>query len=36
VAWFLAWVRKHGFVPFAIYRIAIGIAVLVWAAKIAG
>src|SRR5579863_1230730 len=21
VAWFLAWVRKHGFVPFAIYRI---------------
>lgn len=36
VAWFLAWVRKHGFVPFAIYRIAIGISVLVWAAKIAG
>lgn len=36
VAWFLAWVRKHGFVPFAIYRIAIGIAVLVWAAKLAG
>ena len=36
VAWFLGWVRKHGFVPFAIYRIVIGIAVLVWAAKIAG
>lgn len=35
VAWFLGWVRKHGFVPFAIYRIVIGIAVLVWAAKIA-
>ena len=36
VAWFLGWVRKHGFVPFAIYRIVIGVAVLVWAAKIAG
>ncbi len=32
VAWFLAWVRKHGFVPFAIYRIVIGAAVLAWAA----
>lgn len=31
VAWFLAWVRKHGFVPFAIYRLALGVAVLVWA-----
>jgi undecaprenyl-diphosphatase len=30
VAWFMAWVRKHGFVPFAIYRILLGIAVLVW------
>lgn len=29
VAWFMAWVRKHGFVPFAIYRIVLGIAVLV-------
>src|SRR5258707_15306859 len=28
VAWFLAWVRKHGFAPFAIYRIIVGIAVL--------
>lgn len=36
VAWFLAWVRKHGFVPFAIYRIIIGVAVLVWASRIAG
>jgi undecaprenyl-diphosphatase len=30
VAWFMAWVRKHGFVPFAVYRIAIGILVLYW------
>lgn len=28
VAWFMHWVRKHGFVPFAIYRIILGIAVL--------
>ena len=28
VAWFMAWVRKRGFAPFAIYRIAVGIAVL--------
>jgi undecaprenyl-diphosphatase len=31
VAWFLAWVRKHGFAPFAIYRIVVGIVVLAWA-----
>ena len=31
VAWFLAWVRKHGFAPFAVYRIIVGAAVLVWA-----
>ncbi len=31
VAWFLAWVRTRGFVPFAIYRIIIGAAVLAWA-----
>ena len=24
VAWFISWVRKHGFVPFAIYRLVIG------------
>jgi undecaprenyl-diphosphatase len=35
VAWFMAWVRKHGFVPFAIYRIVIGAAVL-WAPRSAG
>ncbi len=31
VAWFLAWVRKHGFAAFAIYRIIVGGAVLAWA-----
>jgi undecaprenyl-diphosphatase len=31
VAWFMAWVRKRGFTPFAVYRIVIGIAVLLWA-----
>jgi undecaprenyl-diphosphatase len=31
VAWFLAWVRKHGFTAFAIYRIILGSAVLAWA-----
>ena len=29
VAWFMRWVRAHGFVPFAIYRIIIGIVMLV-------
>jgi len=36
VAWFMAWVRKHGFVPFAIYRIVVGTLVLVFAAKLMG
>jgi len=36
VAWFMGWVRKHGFVPFAIYRIVVGIAVLAFAARLAG
>ncbi len=31
VAWFMAWVRRRGFVPFAVYRIALGLAVLAWA-----
>jgi len=30
VAWFMNWVRKRGFVSFAVYRIILGIAVLVW------
>ena len=25
VAWFLRWVRRHGFTPFAIYRIVLGL-----------
>jgi undecaprenyl-diphosphatase len=33
VAWFLAWVRKHGFAPFAVYRIIVGTAVLYWAVR---
>jgi undecaprenyl-diphosphatase len=36
VAWFMAWVRKRGFAPFALYRILLGIAVLVFAAKMSG
>src|SRR6202795_4244698 len=36
VAWFMAWVRKRGFAPFAMYRIVIGIAVLAWAAGMIG
>jgi len=31
VAWFMSWVRTRGFVPFAIYRIIVGAAVLVYA-----
>lgn len=36
VAWFMNWVRKRGFVPFAIYRIVMGIAVLAWASGMIG
>jgi undecaprenyl-diphosphatase len=36
VAWFMAWVRKRGFGPFAIYRIILGILVLYFAARLAG
>ena len=32
VAWFMHWVRQHGFLPFVVYRIAAGIAVLVFLA----
>ena len=34
VEWFLFWVRKHGFAIFAIYRIALGTALLLWGSKI--
>jgi undecaprenyl-diphosphatase len=33
VAWFMSWVRNRGFVPFAVYRIVAGAAVLVWALR---
>jgi undecaprenyl-diphosphatase len=33
VAWFMNWVRKHGFAPFAVYRIVVGISVLFWLRK---
>ena len=33
VAWFMAWVRKRGFAPFAVYRIIVGSLVLVFAVK---
>jgi undecaprenyl-diphosphatase len=36
VAWFMAWVRKHGFAPFAVYRIVVGALVLAFAARLAG
>ena len=36
VAWFMAWVRRRGFGPFAVYRIVLGILVLFFAAKLLG
>ena len=36
VEWFLYWVRKHGFTMFAIYRILLGGALLIWGAKLIG
>lgn len=34
VAWFMAWVRRRGFAPFAIYRIILGVLVIAFAAKL--
>ena len=34
VAWFMKWVRQHGFIPFAIWRLLAGAAVLIFAAKL--
>ena len=34
VEWFLQWVRKHGFTAFAIYRILLAIALLVFGSKL--
>ncbi len=31
IAWFMQWVRKHGFAPFAVYRVIAGIVLLVLA-----
>ena len=31
VAWFMGWVRRRGFTPFALYRILAGLVVLAWA-----
>ncbi len=36
VAWFMAWVRRRGFTPFAIYRIIVGTAVLFWVIRLGG
>jgi undecaprenyl-diphosphatase len=36
VAWFMAYVRKRGFAPFAIYRIIVGALVLLFASKLTG
>jgi undecaprenyl-diphosphatase len=36
VAWFMAWVRRRGFAPFAVYRIILGTAVLYWASRLGG
>lgn len=36
VEWFLMWVRRHGFTMFAIYRILLGIALLIFGSKFLG
>jgi undecaprenyl-diphosphatase len=36
VAWFMGYVRRRGFGPFAIYRIIVGIMVLFFASRLAG
>ena len=33
IAWFMTWVRKHGFTPFAIYRVLAGATLLWWQSK---
>jgi len=33
VGWFLGWVRRRGLTPFAVYRIVLGAAVLLWAIR---
>jgi len=36
VEWFLQWVRNHGFVPFAIYRLILGAALLFYGGRLMG
>ena len=36
VAWFMAYVRKHGFAWFAVYRIIVGALVIAFASRLAG
>ena len=36
VEWFLMWVRRHGFTIFAIYRIVLGILLLVLGSRLLG
>jgi undecaprenyl-diphosphatase len=36
VEWFLYWVRRHGFTMFAVYRIVLGIILLIWGAQLIG
>jgi undecaprenyl-diphosphatase len=36
VEWFLMWVRKHGFVVFAVYRIILGIVLLLFGSRFMG
>ena len=36
VAWFMAYVRRRGFTPFAVYRILLGLAVLAFASRLGG
>ena len=33
VAWFMGWVRKRGFAPFAVYRIILGAVILYYLSK---
>jgi undecaprenyl-diphosphatase len=36
VAWFMGWVRKRGFAPFAVYRIILGAVILYYASRMVG
>ena len=36
VEWFLMWVRRHGFVVFAIYRIVLGLILLLFGSRLMG